>query len=310
MNGDEDGQQAAWWRSWRLAVVAPLALTACGDKDKPAAVRWVGSPGASAPAAGPVRGCAGDSADEDSLCDPHCHPGHRQEGRPGQHRDRCQGRRRRGQDRRAARRQGQGRRRGRCAEDGSAWVPGKPLKNGTRYVATVTAVDAGRADQDGDQLVHHDGEGRASRPARGCTCSTANVRRGDAGGGRVHPGYPEEGRPGRRTEADVREDRPAAAGRLALDLERHPGLLPGAGVLEAGHQAHRADRRWRAADRRRPVRRRQDRTRDRQDRPQLRDEGRQLDQEDDGRRRTARRSARCRSAWARRARRRPAARWW
>jgi hypothetical protein len=119
-----------------------------------------------------------------------------------------------------------------------------------------------------------------------------HVRGRDAGGGEFNPGIKKADRAAVQKRMFV-ADRPAAARHLVVDLERHPGLLPRPGVLEAGHQADRADRGRRPADRRRALRR-PGPLGDREDRPQLRDEGRQRDQEDDRHRRTARRSGRCR----------------
>ena len=178
-----------------------------------------------------------------------------QEGRPGQRRDRRQGHRRHGQDRRAARQQGQGRV-GRDARGRLGLGAGQAPQEHERYEATVIAADpAGTATKTASTTFTTMG-----KPGR--KTGTGLYLFDDHTYGvampvvaEFSPGH-QEGRPGGRTEADVRQDRPAAARHLVVDLEWHPGLLPRAGVLEAGHRADRAARRRWPADRRRAVRRR------------------------------------------------------
>jgi lipoprotein-anchoring transpeptidase ErfK/SrfK len=129
-----------------LAVVAPLPLTACGDKDRRAAANWVGSPSAS--------GTPSEAAHETSA-----QGGGRQDaaGGPSITLTPATGKKDLpisteigvavddGRITSVALRDGKGEAvAGAMRDDGSAWVPGAPLKNDASYVATVVAEDAAR----------------------------------------------------------------------------------------------------------------------------------------------------------------------
>lgn len=117
-----------------LAVAAPFALVGCGDGDKPEPASWVGSAGASvpppsgdAPAAGPVELAVTPAGGKDDV-PISAEIGLKVSG---------------GEVKSVTLRDAKGKTiSGEMREDGSAWVPGKPLKNSTRYEATVVAADA------------------------------------------------------------------------------------------------------------------------------------------------------------------------
>ena len=139
-------------------------------------------------------------------------PADGQEGRAGQHRDRRQGQRRQGHRRsRLTRRRAARPSRARCGRTARPGCRASPSRTARGTTATVTAADAAGADQDGDHLVHHDGQaGRRDRygalPVR-----RPDVRRGDAGGGRVRPGHPKKDRAACRSGCSSRPTRRSRA---------------------------------------------------------------------------------------------------
>lgn len=123
-----------------FAVVTPFGLVACGGKDKPEPTAWVTSDGPSAgPSAGtdtPVAGAveltvtpATGKADVPISAE----IGLKVSG---------------GEVKSVTLRDAKGKTvAGELRDDGSAWVPGKPLKNSTAYEATVVAADAAGAEK-------------------------------------------------------------------------------------------------------------------------------------------------------------------
>lgn len=123
-----------------FAVVTPFGLVACGGKDKPEPTAWVTSDGPSAgPSAGtdtPVAGAveltvtpATGKADVPISAE----IGLKVSG---------------GEVKSVTLRDAKGKTvAGEMRDDGSAWVPGKPLKNSTAYEATVVAADAAGAEK-------------------------------------------------------------------------------------------------------------------------------------------------------------------
>jgi lipoprotein-anchoring transpeptidase ErfK/SrfK len=127
-----------------LAVVAPLPLTACGDKDRRGAANWAGSPSASgtpSEAALETSVQGGGSQDATGGLSITLTPVTGTEDLPisteiGLAVDG-------GKITSVALRDGKGKAvAGAMREDGSAWVPGAPLRNNASYVATVVAEDA------------------------------------------------------------------------------------------------------------------------------------------------------------------------
>ena len=78
---------------------------------------------------------------------------------------------------------------GALREDGSAWVPAKPLKTNTTYDGDSRRHQRGRPGQDHEDLVHHDGQVGQRDRHRALPVRRQDVRRRDAGGGRVQPGH-------------------------------------------------------------------------------------------------------------------------
>jgi lipoprotein-anchoring transpeptidase ErfK/SrfK len=124
-----------WVALVALAVVAPLTVTACGNKDKPAAAAWVSAaPGASASAV-PSGAAAGGAAAPLALA---LTPATGKKDVPvsAEIGLKVSG----GKVTTVALKDAAGKAvSGALREDGSAWVPSKPLKTKQRYVASVTA---------------------------------------------------------------------------------------------------------------------------------------------------------------------------
>jgi lipoprotein-anchoring transpeptidase ErfK/SrfK len=117
-----------------LAVAAPFALVACGDGDTPEPAAWVSSAGPSAAPSASAEAPAGAveltvtpvSGKDDVPISAEI--GLKVSG---------------GEVKSVTLRDAKGKAvSGELREDGSAWVPGKPLKNGTKYEATVVAADS------------------------------------------------------------------------------------------------------------------------------------------------------------------------
>ena len=196
-------------------------------------------------------------------------------------------------------------------EDGSAWVPATPLKYGTTYTATRHRDRRRTATTDDqDDLVHHDGPSRATEIGTGLYLFDDKTY-GVAMPVVVEfiPGIPKKDRAAVQ-KRHVRRDRPAAAGRLALDRPTAP--RPTTGRRSTGSRARRSPcgSRWRAS--RWATAGTATRTARRPPRSASKFE---MKVDNKTKKMTVVRgrqgwSRRCRSAWARRHARRPAARWW
>src|SRR3954466_16336253 len=117
-----------------LAGLAPLTLTACGDKDKPTAA----TPGASGPSKAAQQSGTRTAAGGPALT---VTPATGKKDVPVSIEIGVKGDA--GKVKSVALRDGKGAAvTGAMRDDGSAWVPGKPLKNASPYVATVVAQDA------------------------------------------------------------------------------------------------------------------------------------------------------------------------
>jgi lipoprotein-anchoring transpeptidase ErfK/SrfK len=123
-----------------VAVAAPFALAACGDEEKPTPASWVGSaPASSAPPA------AGDGGAPASAVELSVTPASGKKDVPisAEVGLKVTG----GKVSSVTLRDAKGKPlAGELREDGSAWVPSKPLKNSSTYEATVVAAgDSGQA---------------------------------------------------------------------------------------------------------------------------------------------------------------------
>ncbi|MEV4639348.1 Ig-like domain-containing protein [Actinoplanes sp. NPDC049548] len=125
-----------------LVVGAPVALAGCGKgDDKPAQAAWVASAGPSAgPSGGPDSGAVGVQSGGAGPFELSVTPATGKKGVPvsAEIGLKVSG----GKVATVALADDKGKGvAGELREDGSAWVPAKPLKNSKKYVATVTAVD-------------------------------------------------------------------------------------------------------------------------------------------------------------------------